>query len=220
MSKTGIKGIVFDLDGVLVDSEPLHVQAWNNVFRARQVPVPEGMGVRFIGIVDSVTAETLHRENNLGGSWRELLAEKREAYFSLLQEGLKTYPGLKAALERLNSHVPPLRFGVATSSSRKEAEAMLQFTRFRYIFHTLVTSEDVDHTKPDPECYLKACSRLGVQPEEAAAVEDSPVGVQAAKEAGLYVVAVTTNHPESRLRHADEIAADTVGAVKTLTRYI
>jgi HAD superfamily hydrolase (TIGR01509 family) len=127
----------------------------------------------------------------------------------LIAEKLKPIPGSVEALSELDS----IPLGLATSSSRSEAELMLRILDVKDRFCTIVTSDDVKRSKPEPDSYLLAVGRLGVAPEYCVAIEDSASGVQSARQAGLVVLAVTNSLPAEKLTAAHEILASTAEAV-------
>ena len=215
-----IRAVVFDLDGVLVDSEGLHVRAWEQVFRVRSRPVPRDIEQRFIGVADLTVAEILKDENGLTEKSLDLLEEKRSFYAALVDTGLYPYPGVAEELDRLIKESPDLKLAVATSSGKEEARLMLCTSGLDGRFRTVVTADDVSRFKPEPECYLRACRELDVAPEEAAAVEDSPAGIDSARAAGMYVIAVPTTRESKELKAASEIAENTKEAMVKLRYYI
>jgi HAD superfamily hydrolase (TIGR01509 family) len=112
------------------------------------------------------------------------------------------------------SELDSLPLGVATSSSRSEAEPMLRILGITDRFRAIVTSDEVKHSKPEPDSYLLAAERLGIAPEYCAAIEDSTTGVQSARQAGMTVLAVTNSLPAERLTAAHRIFASTAEAVE------
>jgi HAD superfamily hydrolase (TIGR01509 family) len=224
--KPFIQAVVFDLDGVLVDSEGLHARAWEQVFQARGLPVPEDIEGRFTGVADVKVAEILGVEYGIPGERGRLLGEKRRAYKDLVKNGLHSYPGVVEEIDRLRKDFPGLKLGVATSSGKGETLRMLKICGLEGRFGVVVTADDVRNLKPAPESYLLACSRLGVTPKEAGAVEDSPAGIEAALAAGMYVIAVpTTREPDAlsaapEIADAPETAESPARAIKKLREYL
>ena len=139
----------------------------------------------------------------------DLLEHKRRIFRRLIAEKLKPIPGSVEALTDLDS----IPLGLATSSSRSEAELMLRILGVKDRFRTIVTSDDVKRSKPEPDSYRLAVRRLGVAPVCCVAIEDSAAGVQSARQAGLTVLAVTNSLPAEKLAAAHEIFASTAEAV-------
>lgn len=224
--KPAFRAVVFDLDGVLVDSEGLHARAWEQVFENRGLPVPKDIEERFIGVADAEVAEILGAENGVAEESGILLKEKRTVYKTLVEKGLEPYPRIIDEIDRLREEFPGLKLGIATSSGKGETIRMLEKCGLGGRFAVVVTADDVGTLKPAPDSYLLACSRLGVSPGEAAAVEDSPAGIEAALAAGLYVIAVPTTRDPGALSAAPEIAAAPVisespgRAIEKLRKYL
>lgn len=181
-----IKAVVFDLDGVLIDSEPI----WERVTRkllARhgrafdRVIADQHMGMRLVDVVAAVlAAHDLHLDPEAFASdlLDELLAE--------FDRSLVKMPGAEDAMELARSL--GLAVGLATGSPRRVADAVL--ARYGWSFDTICTGDDVERGKPAPEIYQLAADRLGVDPAACVAIEDSRNGVRAAKDAGMACIAV------------------------------
>ncbi|UCF97582.1 MAG: HAD family phosphatase [Spirochaetaceae bacterium] len=204
------QAVVFDLDGVLADSEGLHILAWEEIARVYHLAENRMPLHDWIGYPDTEIVKDVVREQGLLISPEDLLEHKRRVYRELVAEKLKPIPGSVEALDELDS----IPLGLATSSSRSEAELMLRILGIRDRFRTIVTSDDVKQAKPEPDSYLLAAERLGVPPVRCAAIEDSATGVQSARKAGLTVLAVTTSLPAEKLGAAHQIFASTRDAVK------
>ena len=167
----------------------------------------------WIGYPDTEIVKDVVREHGLSIAPEELLEHKRRIFRRLIAEKLEPIPGSVAALSELD----PLPLAVATSTPRLEALLMLRILGITDRFRTIVTSDEVKRSKPEPDSYLLAAERLGVAPRYCVAVEDSATGVQSALRAGLIVLAVTNSLPAQRLTAAREIfdsTADAVGWIK------
>ncbi len=206
-----IRGLIFDMDGVLADSEPLHARAWVRTLERYGVRLDERYFDRWIGIPNGDTALDLVRRFRIPLLAERISAERQALYLQLVERELRPFPGLAEELAALA--VPK---AVATSSTRADATLMLARLGLSSHFGVVMTVEDVTATKPDPEIYVKAAAGLGLSPGECAAIEDSPAGVASARAAGCYVVAVTTTHAAPRLAAAHEVCAGTVSAIAAL----
>jgi sugar-phosphatase len=200
--------ILFDLDGVLVDSTRSVDRQWRAWARAQGIDEDKVMaiahGVRSIEVIRAV-APHLNAELEV----RSL--EKREADD---RDGVAVMPG---AVELVNS-IPEGRWCVVTSGSRHLATARLKLAGIP-IPKVMVTAEDVANGKPHPEPYLKGAELLGMNPEECLVIEDAPAGIRSAHAAGMKVIGLASTYPASALREADavieklsQIQVDTVGA--------
>jgi HAD superfamily hydrolase (TIGR01509 family) len=196
--------VVFDLDGVIVDSEPTHEWATDEYLAGLGATVDQRlrddmMGRRVRELTDAIAAR-------LGRPPEEVLAERETIFWRLLRDGtgLEPMPGLRQALARLTDAGLPL--AVATSGARAFAEHVLERLGVRGAFKAVISGEDVVHGKPHPEIYLRAASLLGADPADCAAIEDTFHGVAAARAAGMRVVAV----PNALTAAMDFSAADAV----------
>lgn len=210
--------IVFDLDGVIVDSEALHNEAVAAAAAARGATLPDALFDEFMGIPDEVLLAHINTTYLQGRfSVAELLADKQAHYLQVADQ-VRAVPG---AVEFIHTARPHFRaFGLATSSLR--ANQLLAFDAFdlhRY-FDAVVTADDVTRTKPDPEPYVRAVAQLSLPPNACVVIEDSRNGVRAAKGAGCVVIGLTTTYAAAELTAAgadmicssfEEIAAQLLG---------
>lgn len=200
-----IQAILFDLDGVIVDSEAMHNEAVAAVMAAHGVMLPPALFDEFMGIPDEVLLAHINRTYLADRfATADLLAQKQVAYLAMAHR-LQSIPG---AVEFIRVARPYFRgFAVATSSLR--SNQLLAFDRFDLhdYFDVAVTAEDVEHTKPDPEPYRRAAERLGQPVTACVVIEDSVNGIRSGRSAGCRVVGLTTTYPASTLAAA---GADTV----------
>jgi sugar-phosphatase len=186
--------ILFDLDGVLVDSTRSVSRQWRWWAESRgldpRVVTEYAHGVRALEVIARL-APHLDAEVEV----REL--ERREA---LDTEGVAIMPGAAA----LVNSVPTERWAVVTSGTRALAETRLQLANIS-VPRALVTSDDVIRGKPDPEPYLKGAQLLGVNPTECLVIEDAPAGIRSAHAGGMKVIAITSTYRASELKEADAV---------------
>jgi HAD superfamily hydrolase (TIGR01509 family) len=180
--------VVFDMDGVLLDSEPLHHGVLNDLLARDRLVLERPEYERFIGWTSEAMFEALIAQHGLAESVAEYSARYADLVLRVLQEPLDPAPGVVALVQRLRE----LNMGlaVASSSQRSWIEVTLQSLGLAEAFDTLVSADDVEHGKPDPAIYLLAAERLGVAPDRCVAIEDSPSGVRSARDAGMFVVGV------------------------------
>lgn len=183
--------VIYDLDDTMVDSDPLHARAWQELlfehdhdFRA----LPEQIRAHFIGmrVVDIV--DELVDLLRIDCDKQTFYRRRSELYLDLVKTELKPMPGLKTSLDRLTDAGYPL--GVASSGARKYIELVLDKFGISTYFATVVTGDDVTTGKPDPETYLVAADRLGVSPATCVVLEDATKGIRAAKSAGCRCIAI------------------------------
>jgi HAD superfamily hydrolase (TIGR01509 family) len=131
------------------------------------------------------------------------IAHKHARYYHLAAGHLQPFPGVMALLKRLRNHEH--RLALASSGDRVKVAFGMQALQLNSIFELVITGDDVSHSKPAPEIYLRAAQRLGVPPAECIAIEDAPAGVEAVKRAGMRCIAVTNSVPREQLYQADLI---------------
>ena len=200
-----IKAIVFDFDGLILDTETTDYEAWKAMYRAHGVELPMSMWLPLIGdatqyfIIDRHLAELIGEPIDRG----EIRQRQRALHIQMLED-VEPMPGVEDYIQtakRLG-----IGIGVASGSSRSWVADRLDRLGLADQFETVVCRDDVGRAKPDPAAYIAAVQNLGTTPDRALALEDSPPGVKAAKLAGLFCVAVpgpmTKNHsfPEADMR--------------------
>jgi len=204
------RGVIFDMDGVLINSEPLHFLATQEVLATYGVPMSEAdyFG-RYIVYSDWEIMELLLSD----ASARPAAAQaKSRRYLELVASGIPPFPDGLELLRRTDGW----RVALATGSMRHEAELALRALGIRDCFQAIVAREDCVHGKPNPEPFLRAADGLGVSPARCVVVEDSPGGIQAAKAAGMACVAVTHSCAREQLLGAD-LVVDDLGEVDLRT---
>jgi beta-phosphoglucomutase len=207
-----IDALIFDMDGVLADTEPLHVKAWDTTLTGIDTSTVVHERSKLAGMSSVEIAQELIRLFKLEVTWQELVARKREIYRAMIIDGCEPFPGLAEELARWKGR--PL--SLVTSSTRWEVDMLLGHFGFHGLFDPVVTSDDVPKAKPAPDSYLLAIQRLGLPAAHCVVIEDSTNGIQAAKAAGAQVVAVTTTHPHGKLPGVLGTFPSTVDALQWL----
>jgi HAD superfamily hydrolase (TIGR01509 family) len=195
---------VFDLDGVIVDSEPAREQATVAYLAGHGVTADPELWAAMMGRRVRELADAL--APLVGRSPEQTLVDLESAYWRLAEERVAPMPGLRPAIARLAGAGLPL--AVASSGTAAYVEHVLDRLGVRSAFAVVVSGEDVRRGKPDPEIYRLAAERLGAEPAACVAIEDAPHGVAAARAAGMRVVAV----PHPLVAGLDLGAADAVVA--------
>jgi len=203
------RAVVFDMDGVLVDSGAHHREAWVRMLAELGVAPPDGFWRRTIGRPSVEAVPLLLGTAVAPAEARRLARRKQEHYASLAASGPRSVAGVAAFVERLHALGVPL--AVATSARRADAVDLLGPLGLMARFAAIVTFEDVARGKPDPEVYLLAAQRMRIAPEACLVFEDAIVGVQAALGAGMRAVGVATAYEP-----ADLLAA---GAERVITTF-
>lgn len=195
-----VAAALFDLDGTLVDSEPVHRAAWSSFFESRGWEVSEETyASHFVG------RRGADAFRSVDGPWRDEDPEELLAEVLTHLSAVTTEPGtIPGAADLVRSvHRSGIPIAVVTSATRSWVGEALEFVGVADLVSTVVSAEDVTAGKPDPEGYLTACDRLGIEPQRAAAFEDSVAGVTAAAAAGIpRVIGVLTTSNADALRSA------------------
>ena len=195
------EGVVFDCDGVLVDSEPLSLKAWRRALAAHGYQLVDDDFHRFVGSTDRHVAE--HFAPLLGVEVEALASGNVASVRATLDEdGLDPFPDTMALLERLDG----MPVAVGSNSTRWRLEALLEASGLRPRFDVSVAGDEVPAPKPAPDVYRLAIERLGLRPAATLVIEDSPPGIASARAAGATVVAVQRGMFErSALAAADAV---------------
>ena len=210
-----MKAVVFDFDGIIVDSEPLHYRAFQRVLE------PLGAGYswqeyveRYLGFDDRDAFREAFRVNRLpldDGTLAGLIAAKAAFFHDVAAEGVVPYPGVVELVRALAGTVP---LAICSGALRSDIEPVLRMISLAGFFDCLVTADDVAASKPDPASYRLAVEHLqllfpaaGITASQTVAIEDTPAGIQSAKGAGLQVLAVTNSYPATALTAANRVVA-------------
>jgi len=186
-----IKALIFDFDGLIVETEEPIFRAWQRIYREHGQELPLEMWVTIIGTASGPFDPIQHLEERVGRLLdRKGFEDLERRYYEEATAMQRLMPGVAEYLREAHR----LRLGVGIASSSRRAWVVEHLKRFAIAdaFDAIVCREDVAHTKPDPQLYLEAVKRLMVMPEEGLALEDSSNGIAAAKAAGLRCVAVPT----------------------------
>lgn len=204
------KAAIWDMDGVMVDSAELHFKAWQRLMHelGRSLSYDE-----FVLTFGRKNADILREllSPDLTPEQLEELSDRKERYFrEQARAGLRAFPGVKELVQKL--HRAGYRQAVASSAPPENIDLILSMLKLKPCFSAVVSADDIDRGKPDPQVFLLAAQRLQVPPACALVIEDSVAGVQAAKAAGMSVIAVTNTRTREELREAD-IVVDSLGEV-------
>ena len=208
-----IDAVIFDLDGVLVDTEHVWDDARKELARERGRPWPEDASRAMMGMSSLEWSRYMHEVVGLPEPPEEISAEVVRRLQDIYRRELPLFDGAVSAVERLAKHWP---LGLASSSNRELIDLVLELAGLAEYFRATVSSEEVPRGKPAPDVYLEAARRLGVQPDRCAAVEDSENGIRSAKAAGMRVLAI----PNALYAPADDalaLADDALASLDELT---
>lgn len=214
--------VIFDFDGVIVDTEPIHYQVFQDILE------PIGLGYTweeytstYMGFDDRDAFREAFRTKGqiiTQDRLQELINQKATLFEQVVAKGVTPYPGVVELIKELAAHGIPL--AICSGALRSDIIPILEQLAIKLFFSHIVTADDVPQSKPHPASYLKAKELLLHSfPEKLTskssicAIEDTPAGIQSAKGAGLYVVAVTNSYPAEKLWQADCV-------VKTLNQLV
>jgi beta-phosphoglucomutase len=214
-----IRAIVFDFDGVLADSEPLHLAATQEVFAGLGVTLtPEYYYQHLVGYDDAGMFGVMaleHRwdldESRIG----TLIEEKARIFDDMIAERDVMYAGAAEAVARLEQAFP---LGIASGALKHEIEQILRNAGLARHFRFIVASGDTAAGKPAPDPYLEAARRHGLSPSACVAIEDSRWGIVSAKAAGMKCVGITNTYPSDELRAADHVISSLEEFTEALIR--
>ncbi len=198
---TPVDAVVFDMDGVLVDSEHLWDEIREQLAHERGGRWHERAQADMMGMSSPEWSAYMHDTIGLAESPEEINAEVVRRLLARYRESLPLLPGAVEAVQRLSERWP---LGLASSSNREVIDAVLSTAGIADRFQATVSSEEVERGKPAPDVYLEAARRLGVEPRRSVAVEDSRNGIRSARAAGMRVVAI----PNPRYPPGDDALAD------------
>ena len=202
--------VVFDLDGLLLDTEQLWDEVREGLVRERGGRWHDRAQADMMGMSSKEWSRYLHEELGLAEPPEELDRIVVERMEDRYRQQLPLIDGAAEAVRRLAGRWP---LGLASSSNRPLIDLALDLMGVAELFRATVSSEEVDRGKPAPDVYLEATRRLGVEPENAVAVEDSASGIRSAKAAGLGVVAIPNAHfpPEDKVLRLADVRLESLG---------
>jgi beta-phosphoglucomutase len=211
-----IQAVVFDFDGVLADSEPLHLRAYQSLLEPHGIHLDQGTYCeRYLGYDDEGALQKMAEDNGLllGDEEIEMLVmEKGRVFEALVGQRDVLYPGARECVRRLAGAWP---VGIASGALRADIDLILRGAALGPLFKFIVAAGDTDRTKPAPDPYLRAAELHGVPAAGCVAIEDSHWGLESARAAGLRTIAVTHTYPRTELvAHADRV----VDSLEELTR--
>lgn len=202
-----VKAVIFDMDGVIIDSEPLHYDFGMKFLKKLGVNMSDEEYYTFIGTTSSYMWSTVKKRYNLKNTVEELIEMERSGFFDFLSSPDMTIEPIKYIPELLKSlHENNYKIGLASSSPIKVIEFIMESFKIRNYFDELVTGDFVKRSKPEPDVFLYTADKLGVLPEECVVIEDSHNGVLAAKRAGMKCIAYRNLHSGNQdISKADKI---------------
>ncbi|MFW9946466.1 MAG: HAD family hydrolase [Candidatus Odinarchaeota archaeon] len=199
-------GVIFDMDGVLADTGPIHFISW--VKMAKEIGY--NFSKEFFESTFGQQSPTIVRKLVGHGIKQELVenwATRKEQYYrEMVKNKLKPLPGVKRIIQELKSH--GLKLAVGSSGPRENVELLINTLELKKDFDVLISAAEVKNGKPAPDIFLLCAEKLKKEPKNCLVIEDAPVGIEAAKLAGMKSIGLTTTHEKKELLDADLIVKD------------
>ncbi|HVB38842.1 MAG TPA: HAD family phosphatase [Vicinamibacterales bacterium] len=212
MPTSSLQAVVFDFDGVIADTEPLHLRAYQDILAEAGITLTEmDYYARYLGYDDAGAFRAIARDSGRAldeAALRDFIARKSRRFEELEAAGAVLFPGAVACVRRCAAHWP---LAVASGALRREIELVLEHAGLRDCFQLVVSAEDTPKSKPAPDPYRLALEKLrdatgaDIAASRTVAIEDSRWGIQSARGAGLRCVAVTHSYGADALGEADAI---------------
>jgi HAD superfamily hydrolase (TIGR01509 family) len=210
-----MKALIFDMDGLMIDSERLYFQAQRDIADKYEKPLKEETLWKMMGRKPIESITLFVNELDIPASPEEILELRNGIMKEKLENDLEAMPGLDHIVEFFHGR---LKLAIATGAQKEFLDIAVDRLGIRKRFDVLQPSDDIRNGKPDPEIYLKACERLDMEPQQCVVLEDSSNGALSGKRAGCYVIAVPTEYTrEQDFSFADFIARDLFHAQEHVT---
>ena len=194
---------IFDMDGTLADSVPMHFAIWKKILAGYGVQIEYDEWKPFIGKIGIEFIKHLNHERGLNLNPEKLIDEKRAIIKEIFNQKVEIFPGVKDLLQALQDD--GCKLAIASSEWHNHILKFLSLNSIEKYFPIVLGREDIKNHKPDPDVYLRTAKKLGVNPLDCVVFEDSIAGVEAAKRAGMKCIAIETTFSGKELAQADLI---------------
>ena len=203
MSRSSTKAVIWDMDGVIADTAPYHLKAWQEVLHKRGVNFTEEdfrhcFGQRNDTIIRNALGKEVAQEEI-----NAIAREKEAGFRQKVKQNIKPLPGAIKLIKSLGER--GFKLALASSAPIENIQLVIIGLGISDYFHAIITGRDVTEGKPSPQSFLLAAQKLGIEPKNCIVVEDAVAGVSAAKKAGMRCLAITNTHPRTSLIEADLI---------------
>jgi beta-phosphoglucomutase family hydrolase len=207
-----LRALIFDMDGVLIDSEPMHFEAFKRFFQTMDIEYTPEQNALYLGRRDSEISAILVEQYGLNLTPPQLVARKEEIFQQLILSQSSARAGVMETLEdakRLN-----IQRAVASSATLPTIKLIVNTLKLNDYFHSLSSGDEVKHGKPAPDVFLLAAERMKTAPQHCLVIEDSEAGVQAAKAAGMKVVAIPCDATKHQTHALADMRLDSLSDLK------
>lgn len=213
-----IKAVVYDVDGTLINSEPLHVSAWDNALKqygSSLGALPESFRVSMAGRKPIAIATNMVSGLQLSVTGDELLATKAGMLMQAVRGGVEQIPGAVSSVRRFYDTGLPL--GIGAALDRGYVDLVLNQLEIADLFAAIVTGDQITKGKPDPETYATVVQRLGLKPSDCVVFEDAKSGIASAKNAGCYCIAIESDEAVKQDTSQADLVVKSWDSVTTAT---
>ena len=209
-----LRAVIFDFNGIIVDDEPIHFRLFQKVLGEEGISLTEAVYyARYLGFDDRGAFSASYRDNNrqlTQSKLAELIDRKAVCYQEAIRHHVAIFPGVKSLITGLTGNVA---LAVASGALRQEIKTILATAGLLNQFQAIVSAEEVNQGKPEPEIFFKALAKLNaigdngsnITPAECVVIEDSKEGIKGARRAGMKCLAVTNSHPADLLSEANAV---------------
>ena len=201
-----IKAVIFDLDGVIVESENAHIEAERQVFLKHNLVISAEELHRYTGTTAKVMFTELIAKYRLATTFEEINHQKEKILLKLLEQDAEPTRGVLSLMRELKRR--DIRLAIGSSSTRKLIDYVLTKLNIKCLFDCILAAEDVEHSKPNPEIFFRAATKLGVSPDLCLVIEDAKLGVEAAKSAGMKCIGYRNPHSGNQDLSKADITTD------------
>ncbi len=209
-----MKAVIYDVDGTMVDSEPAHVASWEKalqLYTHSLEDLSEAFRSTMAGKKPVAIAQGMVEELQLPINAEVLLKNKTDIFMHTIKTALKEMPGVSESVKRF--HHNGYKLGIGTSLTKDYIDIVLDTLNLKNYFDVIVTGDEIKNGKPHPDTYLIVAEKLGLKPEECVVIEDAKTGIQSAKAAGCYCIAIEnpnalkqdTSQADRKITTLDEI---------------
>ncbi|MDP3988346.1 MAG: HAD family phosphatase [Candidatus Levybacteria bacterium] len=198
-----IKAVIFDLDGVISDTQSLHDEANSEILKSYGIKISsEAITKKWAGVPQRKLFETIFKENNVNPDIDKAIFDKWALVIKRINQ-VKQIPGAIKFVQKLQEE--NFSLAVASSATADFINRVLNVLKIKSYFTAIVNADEVKNGKPAPDIFQKTAEKLNINPSDCLVIEDAPTGVQAAKSAGMICIAITSTHKKEELIGADKI---------------
>jgi len=198
-----MKAIIFDFDGVIVDSKQMHLNAYNQALKSLKIKISKTQFEKYFGVLGSTMLKEIFLKNKIKASPIKYREIKNEIYTTMTNK-IKLTKGIKNLLKSLSKY----KLCIASSTNIKGIKILVEKYNLNEYFKFIISNKSTIKHKPSAEPYLLAAKKIKEQPKDCVVIEDSPVGIKSAKRAGMKCIAVLTTYKKKDLLNADLIVKD------------